>query len=102
MKSRRSKACDITQAVKNKVWQRDDGHCIVCGSTWAMPNAHYISRANGGLGIPENIVTLCQNCHHAYDNTTQRPIYREYIKNYLQGVYGAEWNEEKLKYKKGV
>lgn len=102
MKSRRSKACDITQSVKNKVWQRDDGHCIVCGSTWAMPNAHYISRANGGLGIEQNIVTLCQKCHYAYDNTTDRPIYREHIKSYLRGVYGADWDETKLTYKKGV
>ena len=100
MKSARSKACDITQSVKRKVWERDGGHCIICGSPYSMPNAHFISRAQGGLGIEQNIVTLCVNCHHAYDNTPQRPIYREYIKNYLQVVYGAEWDEEKLKYKK--
>ena len=33
-----------------------------------MPNAHYISRAHGGLGIEENIVTLCLDCHNNYDN----------------------------------
>lgn len=31
----------------------------MCGSSYAMPNAHYIARAQGGLGIEENIVTLC-------------------------------------------
>lgn len=100
MKTKRSKACDITQAVKKKVWERDGEHCIVCGNPYAMPNAHYISRAHGGLGIEQNIVTLCQNCHHAYDNTTQRPFFKKYIKDYLQGKYGAEWDEEKLVYKK--
>ena len=68
MKSRRSKATDISHKVKNKVWERDNHCCILCGNPNAMPNAHYISRANGGLGIEQNIVTLCQNCHNKYDN----------------------------------
>lgn len=101
MKSQRSKACDIPQSVKKKVWERDQERCIVCGNPQAMPNAHYISRAHGGLGIEQNIVTLCQNCHHNYDNTADRPIYREYIKSYLKGKYD-EWDETKLTYKKGV
>ena len=100
MKSRRSKACDIPQSVKKKVWGRDWERCIICGNHQAMPNAHYISRAHGGLGIPENIVTLCQMCHHGYDNTEMRPQYREFIRNYLQGIYGDDWDEEKLIYKK--
>lgn len=100
MKTKRSKACDIPQVVKQKVWERDGARCIICGNPTAMPNAHYISRAHGGLGIEQNIVTLCHNCHHAYDNTPQRPLYREYIKNYLRGIYGAEWDEEQLVYNK--
>lgn len=100
MKTKRSKACDITQAVKQAVWERDGERCIICGSPYAMPNAHYISRAHGGLGIEQNIVTLCQTCHHTYDNTSQRPFYREAIKAYLRGKYGAEWDEEKLVYNK--
>ena len=99
-KSKRSRACDIPQKVKEKVWERDGEKCIICGNNYAMPNAHFISRAHGGIGIEENIVTLCQNCHHAYDNTPKRPIYREAIKTYLRGIYGAEWSEEKLTYKK--
>lgn len=100
MKTKRSKACDITQATKKKVWERDGERCIVCGSRYAMPNAHFIPRSRGGLGIEQNIVTLCQNCHYNYDHTTQREQFGEYIKNYLKGKYGAEWDEEKLTYKK--
>lgn len=100
MKTKRAKACNISQAVKIKVWERDKEQCIICHSPYAMPNAHFIPRSKGGLGIEENIVTLCQNCHHKFDNTSRRLIYREYIKNYLRGKYGAEWNEEKLIYKK--
>ena len=84
MKSKRSKACDIPARVKKAVWERDKQHCIYCGSVRAMPNAHFISRAKGGLGIEENIVTLCQNCHYNFDMTDMREHYKEYIENYLK------------------
>ena len=87
MKSKRTKALDIPKSVKDKVWERDRHSCIVCGSTNAMPNAHFISRAKSGLGIPENIVTLCQKCHHEFDNTTRRKELWEYIKAYLDIHY---------------
>ena len=66
MKSRRSKATDIPQKVKQAVWERDGGRCVICGNTHnVMPNAHFISRANGGLGIEENVVHLTQNYIYA-------------------------------------
>lgn len=103
MKTKRSKATDIPQKVKREVWERDNHRCIICGSSQAMPNAHYISRANGGLGIPENIVTLCTmgGCHHKYDNGTreEREAIREKIEAYLRSIY-PEWDPEKLVYRK--
>lgn len=55
MKSKRSKATDIPQKVKQAVWERDGGRCVVCGCCRnVMPNAHFISRSKGGLGIEEN------------------------------------------------
>ena len=62
MKSKRAKACDISKKVKDIVWERDGHRCIICGSYQAMPNSHYIRRSQGGLGIPENIVTMCSRC----------------------------------------
>lgn len=99
LKTKRAKACDISQAVKKKVWERDQHACIICGSPYAMPNAHYLPRSHAGLGVEQNIVTLCRQCHHNYDNTPKRPIYKEYIKKYLQSKY-EDWSEEKLIYKK--
>ena len=99
MKSNRSKACDISQSTKKKVWQRDDQRCVCCGSSSAMPNAHFISRAKGGMGIEENIVTLCANCHRCFDHTDERPEYRNYIRAYLKTKY-PNWNEESLVYRK--
>ena len=99
MKSRRSKACDIPKKVKDRVWERDNGRCVVCGDWRAMPNAHYINRAQGGLGIEQNIVTLCAKCHFSYDHTSERPVMRERIKAYLKECY-PDWNEADLYYKK--
>lgn len=71
-----------------------------------MPNAHYISRAKGGLGIEENIVTLCTNmtenkCHERYDNGTkeEQEEIRKKIKRYLMNQY-PNWDESQLVYRK--
>lgn len=99
-KSKRSKATDISQKVKLRVWERDKEECIICKSHKAMPNAHYISRAKGGLGIEENVVTLCLSCHHEYDNGSKRREYEKLIQEYLKDYYGEEWKEEDLVYNK--
>lgn len=86
-KSKRSKACDISAKTKQKVWKRDKQKCVICGSHNAMPNAHYISRAKGGLGIEQNIVTLCMDCHYAMDMTSERQLYLKKIGEYLKVKY---------------
>lgn len=102
-KSKRAKAVDISQKVKQLVWERDGGRCIICGSRQAMPNAHYKSRAHGGLGIPENVVTLCtmDGCHRKYDFGTreEREEIGGQIREYLMNYY-PDWDEEKLIYNK--
>lgn len=102
MKSKRSKACDISQKVKKTVWERDNGCCVICGNTYnVMPNAHYIPRSKGGLGIEENIFTACtrlteNDCHYKFD---EYGIGKDIVKEYLSATYSG-WNENDLKYKK--
>lgn len=100
--SKRSKACEISQKVKEIVWNRDNQRCIYCGRyvPKSCASAHFIKRSHGGLGIPENIVTLCPECHYEEDFGKNTKIYEDYIENYLKGIYGAEWDKENLKYKK--
>lgn len=99
MKSTRSKACDIPQRVKSEVWERDKHRCVVCGSPYAMPNAHFRSRANSGMGVAKNIVTLCFKCHYNYDQTPKRQQYKAFIENYLKSKY-KDWSEDDIIYKK--
>lgn len=98
MKSKRSKACDITQKVKQIVYERDGGLCVICHNP-GMPNAHYIRRSQGGLGIEQNVVTLCMKCHNDYDNGNYRAKYGEIIREYLSSIYEG-WNEGDLIYNK--
>lgn len=100
---RDTKARDFSPEAKNAIALRDsiDGWpcCVFCGrpspGQTAWSNAHYISRAQGGLGTPKNGLTLCPRCHANYDQTTARPEMRAYFRGYLSDCY-PDWNEEKL------
>ena len=108
-KSRRTNAVGITIAVKEAVAERDSisgfPNCILCGlpapvnNRLAFSNAHYISRAQGGTGVEENILTLCPNCHYLYDQTTEREMLKPFFGRYLKEHYPG-WDETKLVYKK--
>jgi hypothetical protein len=37
--------------------------CAACGSTKELNHHHLVPRANGGSEEPENLVTLCAECH---------------------------------------
>ena len=96
--SKRSKATDIPQSVKIIVYARDDGMCIFCGRP-GLPNAHFIARSQGGLGIEENIITACPVCHEKLDNSPARRRMKSIAAEYLKDKY-PEWDERKLVYQK--
>jgi 5-methylcytosine-specific restriction endonuclease McrA len=106
----RTKALSIPREVKKAVAERDscDGYpcCIWCGKPaptedrLAFSNAHFISRAQGGKGIEENILTLCPDCHRQYDQTTAREGMKAFFRGYLRRKYPT-WDETKINYKKG-
>ena len=110
-KSRRTTACDISPTVKKAVAERDsvDGYpcCLWCGkpaptsNPLAFSNAHLVSRGQSGLGVEENILTLCWECHLRYDQSEHRESMREYFTDYLKTKY-PDWEEDKLVYRKDV
>lgn len=106
----RTKALGITIRVKEEVADRDsfDGYpcCILCGTPappynrLAFSCCHFISRAQGGLGTEQNILSLCPACHHRYDQTTDRAMLKPFFERYLKSHY-PDWDEKNLYYKKG-
>ena len=103
-----TKARDFSKKVKMAISERDsiDGWpcCVYCGLAAPAPlawsNAHFIARSQGGLGIPENGLTLCPECHRRYDQTTDRAEMRKFFREYLRMHY-YDWNEDDLIYRKG-
>jgi hypothetical protein len=67
LSSKRAKSTQISTRTKKTVYERDNGLCVVCGRR-GVPDAHYIPRSKGGLGIEQNIVTLCRECHDRFDH----------------------------------
>ena len=56
---------------------RDGEKCRICGKTSFKDKAkldvhHIIQVAYGGTNVPENVVTLCHECHEAHHNNLRR------------------------------
>ena len=110
---RMTKFTAIPASVKAEVANRDCTHgpatCIICGQP-GTPSCHIVRRSQGGMGVAENIVTLCSQCHYAFDEglflkrlwplglKTQQDV-REYIIEYIKGFY-PDWTEESVTYRK--
>ena len=54
-----------------------------------------LREVSGGLGIEQNIVTLCPE-----DHGLNTKLYEDYIETYLKNIYGVNWDKSKLIYKK--
>ena len=99
--SKRSKACSIPPAVKRAVWERDDHRSVLSGKYVPVDCAccHFVSRARGGLGIEQNIITLTPDEHIEFDNGRHSKQLREQARAYLISQY-PNWNESSLVYQK--
>lgn len=101
LRSKRTRACDISPKVRKQVIERDESKCIWCGKYLSSPQlCHYVSRGSGGLGIPENLACGCPDCHRMADQGTTTLIYKKRMKAYLQSQY-PHWDNTVLRYEKG-
>jgi len=56
----------IPSEVKKEVWQRDEGKCVLCGSTKNLHFDHDLPFSRGGTSlIAKNIRLLCARCNLA-------------------------------------
>jgi len=56
---------EISQEVKDKVWNRDNGACIQCGENTNLEFDHIIPFSKGGANTYRNIQLLCQSCNRS-------------------------------------
>lgn len=97
-----TKATAITKKVKMIVWERDNHSCIFCGKyvEWNFANSHFIKRSHNGLGIEENIMTNCAECHNLFEHEPTRSEMIPFAEQYLKSKY-PYWSKDNLVYKKG-
>lgn len=62
-KSKRSRR--ISQSVMDKVWRRDEGKCVRCGSNENLEFDHIIPHSKGGANTYRNLQLLCEICNRA-------------------------------------
>ena len=55
----------IPQDVKDKVWNRDNGKCIQCGSNEDLEFDHIIPFSKGGANTYRNLQLLCEECNRS-------------------------------------
>ena len=54
---------EISQQIKDKVWNRDGGKCVKCGSNEDLEFDHIIPHSKGGANTYRNIQLLCEPCN---------------------------------------
>lgn len=93
--SNRQKKTDIDSRTRQEVHRRDGYRCVYCGRTdKPIELAHYISRSQGGLGVPQNLISLCIDCHRYYDGNYRNDM-KGFFTEYLKSAY-ADWSEDKI------
>lgn len=59
----------ISQTTKDKVWRRDEGKCVGCGSNEKLEFDHIIPFSKGGSNTYRNIQLLCESCNRSKSDT---------------------------------
>jgi len=58
----------IPQEIMDKVWNRDGGACVSCGSREDLEFDHIIPHSKGGATTYRNLQLLCQKCNREKTN----------------------------------
>lgn len=99
--SRRKQNTDIDGKSREAVHRRDGYRCVYCGrADKPIELAHFVSRSRGGKGIPQNLISLCIDCHRNYDGELHSEM-KDFLENFLRSKYKG-WDEKDIVYRKGL
>ncbi len=91
-------SANISKATRKAVYRRDGYRCAICDSTKYLQIHHCIKRSQGGTDLPQNLITLCADCHALAHGTnlnnwdaTQEDM-EQAITEYLADYYAPDWS----------
>lgn len=58
----------IPQGIMDKVWNRDNGQCVLCSSKQNLEFDHIIPFSKGGSNTYRNLQLLCRSCNAKKSN----------------------------------
>jgi 5-methylcytosine-specific restriction endonuclease McrA len=71
--------------LRQRIFKRDGYKCRVCGDGEGLTVHHITPRSEGGTDDPENLITLCDECHsriHKIERAAKAISSRRYIEEY--------------------
>ena len=112
--NQRTRKLQFSAKARKEIYERDSRSCLFCRIRYHPPRSydagqethvfetmHIVSRAHGGLGIPQNGIIGCKYHHRMLDSGPKetRDEMQGYIEAYMKQKYTG-WNREGLEYRK--
>ena len=64
MNKRKREDNKLYAMTRKQAYERDNGCCVICGSSWGLQCHHIVFRSQGGLSELRNLACLCMQCHN--------------------------------------
>lgn len=112
--SQRTKKLKFSAKARKEIYERDGRSCLFCRIRYHLPRPHeagyethifetmhIVSRAHGGLGIPQNGLIGCKYHHRMLDSGPKetREEMQGIIETYMKQKYTG-WDRKGLEYEK--
>lgn len=69
--------------VRALVKERDGYRCVLCGSIFRLECHHIRFRSAYGSDTVDNMILLCNSCHHIYAHGKKEDSYRSMFLDYI-------------------
>jgi predicted restriction endonuclease len=90
---------NVSNKIRKEVYRRDGFRCALCDSTIGIQLHHVVKRSQGGTESPQNLITLCSDCHAlAHGMNLRRWVdidesaISQAIVEYMADTYPGTWN----------
>lgn len=84
MNKRKRNDNKLYAVTRKQAFERDNGCCVICGSSWGLQCHHIVFRSQLGTSELSNLACLCRPCHDAAHGVKAKEI-RIKLKEIING-----------------